>query len=101
MDTQQQLQEIIELLRPISASFQQHPLHPHREEEASLARRPTKKEKDEAFRRQVVEHLELRSHAHVLQQQFGLLQPPHKSRVRQYLQTHDPRVFDGLRRREN
>lgn len=99
MDTHEQFQRIIELLEPISLFFREHPLRSKREEEDLPSRRLTKKEQDEAFRRQIVAHMELRSHARVLQAQFHLLQSPHNNRVRRYLQSHDPRVFEGLRRK--
>jgi uncharacterized protein (DUF2344 family) len=48
--------------------------------------------------RSIKEMMALRPHRRSLQIQFDLLMPPHDSRIKAYLATKDPKVFDGLKR---
>lgn len=59
----------------------------------------SKKQKmEERVRSSINEMIALRPHARRLQQQFNLLVPPHNSRIKAYLKTNDPKVFEDLKR---
>ncbi len=59
-----------------------------------------KQELGEWARNTVAEMIALKPHKRKLKEQFNLLASPHKSRVKAYLKTNDPKVFDGLRRKD-
>lgn len=66
-----------------------------RQQEKLLGKERLKKEID-----RIVENRNLWiTHGRALQRQFNLAQPPFGDRIRQYLQTKDPRAFDGLKRK--
>lgn len=48
----------------------------------------------------VEESIALQPHKIRLQRQFNLLVPPHNNRIKAYLKTNDPKVFDGLKRND-
>lgn len=57
-----------------------------------------KQEMEERIRVIVDEITALGPHKRRLQQKFNLLVPPHNSRIKAYLKTNDPKVFNGLKR---
>lgn len=61
-----------------------------------------RKQEQDALKQQWDEWLRLhegtRIEAFQLQGQFNLAVPPHYKRVLEYRRTHDPKVFDGLKR---
>lgn len=50
------------------------------------------------MKQHVLEIFALAPHKRALQQKFNLKAQPHASRVKAYLKTNDPSVFDGLQR---
>jgi len=50
------------------------------------------------FRVKMKENFTLDPHKSRLQQQFNLVIKPHNTRVKEYLETNNPAVFDGLLR---
>lgn len=48
--------------------------------------------------RAVEETIALLPHKRRLQVKFNLFAPPHINRIKAYLKTNDPKVFDGLKR---
>ncbi|MAO50306.1 MAG: hypothetical protein CML16_05445 [Pusillimonas sp.] len=57
-----------------------------------------KQEMEERIRIIVDEITALGPHKRKLQKKFNLLVPPHNSRIKAYLKTNDPKVFDGLKK---
>ena len=52
----------------------------------------------QVFRAKLKEDITLDPHKIRLQQQFNLVLKPHNNRVKEYLETNNPTVFDGLLR---
>ena len=58
----------------------------------------TKSKKDVETQQWLREMFALMPHKRRLQKEFNLKAQPHDSRVKAYLKTNDPSVFDGLKR---
>jgi|GEM_PF-3762323 len=57
-----------------------------------------KKIKRDIFEEHINKEMFARGHRHQLQNQFNLLVPPSTDRIIRYLNSKDPKVFDGLKR---
>lgn len=60
----------------------------------------SKDNKKAIFEQHMARRILARKHMRQLQKQFNLKQPPHENRILSFLQTKDPKVFDGLKRND-
>ncbi|MGO4906303.1 hypothetical protein [Flavobacterium sp. W20_MBD1_R3] len=58
----------------------------------------TKKEEKD---KQIQENMLIILNGHRLKGQFNLVQKPSPEKILAYLQTNDPKIFDGMKRKEN